>query len=65
MAGKKDQEFTLIIPGITKKEGKAIRDALVREKKKIAPQAKASIFVGKKENFCRLMRRTKHALKGD
>ena len=64
MAGKKDQEFTLIVPGLTRKEGRELRDALVKEKQKVAPNSKATIQIGKKKNFPDLMQRCRAALKG-
>ena len=65
MAGKKDQEFTLVVPGLTRKEGTVLRDVLIREKQKVAPMAKANIQIGRKKNFPNIMRRCQKALKGD
>ncbi len=65
MAGKKDQYFTLIVPNLTKEEGKELRNTLMRETKKIAPKAKGSIRVGKMERFRSVMQSCKKALKGE
>lgn len=65
MAGRKDQELTLVVPGLSRKEGVALRDALIIEKKKVAPKAKATIQIGRKKNFPNIMRSCRKALKGD
>ena len=65
MAGRKDQELTLVVPGLSRKEGVALRDALIAEKKKVAPKAKATIQIGRKQNFPNIMRRCQKALEGD
>ena len=64
MAGKRDQEVTMIVPQLTRKEARGLRDALVKEKQKVAPNAAATIQVGKKTNIPNLMQRCRAALKG-
>ena len=63
MAGAKDNEFTFNARGLSKSEAKALRDRLVREKNRIAPKSKASIAVGKWDNFSRLMGKCRKELK--
>ncbi len=54
MAGKKDRELTMVVPGLNRREAKELKINLIREKKRIAPLADASIAIGRKENFSKL-----------
>lgn len=65
MAGQKDHEFTFNARGLSKKEAKSLRDALIKEKNRVAPKAKASIAVGKWKNFSQVMQKCKRGLKGE
>ena len=64
MAGSRDKEFTMIVPGIDRQQAELMKDKLIKIVKKTAPKAKGSIVIGKKENFERLMGSCKKRLKG-
>ncbi len=51
MAGLKDKEFVLVVPGLTKDQAKKLRDSLIGTTKTIAPNSKSYIQVGRKKNM--------------
>ena len=64
MAGTKDFDFVLNVRGLSRRQGKELRDALIQEKDRIAPKAKGSIAVGKWKNFAALMGKCRKELEG-
>lgn len=64
MAGTKDYDFVLNVRGLSRRQGKELRDALIQEKDRIAPKAKGSIAVGKWKNFAALMGKCRKELEG-
>ncbi len=54
MAGNKDRELTMVVPGLSKREAIKLKERLVREKKRIAPFADASVAIGQREDFAKL-----------
>ena len=59
----KNYEFTMVVPELSKKQATNLRTFLVEVKRTYAPNAKASIQVGKRENFQAIMKRCKRQLK--
>lgn len=55
MRSRKNNELTIVVPGLGKEEAKKLRESLKEVKKTYAPHAKASIQIGREENFVRLM----------
>ena len=51
MERQKDIVFTLVIPGLSKKEAYKLRSNLISLKQKYAPKSKSSIAVGKRSNY--------------
>lgn len=51
MAGQKDIVFTLVIPNLKKKDAYKLRTTLISLKQKYAPKSKASIAIGKRNNY--------------
>ncbi len=55
MAGMKDKEFTMVVPGISRDEAKTMKTSFIKIKMKTAPNARGSIAIGKKDNFAGIM----------
>ena len=51
MAGKKDKEFVMIVPGLTKGQATKLRDSLTDTTKAMAPHSKSYIKIGRKKNM--------------
>ncbi|SFB66458.1 hypothetical protein [Butyrivibrio sp. YAB3001] len=62
MAGKRDSEITVVVPKLTRNEARYLRDEMIKNTRKIAPGARGSIAVGKKENFESIMHRCVNGL---
>lgn len=62
MAGQKNNEFTIVIPNLSRKSALALRDSFMNLKQSIAPNATASIAIGRSENFSKTVKRCTHNL---
>ncbi len=51
MAGKKDKEFVMIVPGLSKGQAIKLRDSLTDATKAMAPNSKSYIKIGRKKNM--------------
>ena len=60
----KNNELTMVVPQLNRKQANDLRNSLIEAKRTYAPNAKASIQVGKRENFQAIMQRCKRQLKG-
>ena len=59
-----NNELTIVVPQLNRKQAIDLRSSLIETKRKYAPNAKASIQVGKRENFQAIMQRCNRQLKG-
>lgn len=57
MSKRGNCELTMVIPQLNKKEACALKNSLIEAKKTYAPNARASIVIGKKENFSRIVQK--------
>ena len=62
MSRKGNSELTMVIPQLNKREACALKNSLIEAKKTYAPHAKASIVIGKKENFSKIVQKCNHQL---
>lgn len=60
---KKNSELTMVVPKLNKRQATDLRNSLKEAKSRYAPNAKASIQIGKQENFIAIMGRCKRFLK--
>lgn len=51
MAGKKDKEFVMIVPRLTKGQAIKLRNSLTDTTKAMAPNSKSYIKIGRKKNM--------------
>lgn len=57
MTNTKDAVFTMVVPGLDKKEARQLKSELIAIKQKHAPNAIGSIAIGKKNRFQSIMHR--------
>ncbi len=60
----RSDEFTMIVPDLTRAEALKMKESMISTTKRIAPKAKGSVQVGKTSNFSSLVSKCSQALKG-
>ncbi len=61
----RNEEFTLVVPELTKREASQIKNDIIEMKSKVAPNSQATVAIGKSSNFVSIMERAKKVLGGD